>query len=702
MFIQHFVKIFALDLLELKYAVVSIEPSSGIVKPQEQLTVQVKCSAGKTPQRIRGMLECRLFNEDSRFELCSHYLNLRGEVQAPKTIMYPMKINLGQVYVGQPVKFSVTIENLCNLPTKYKLLRPGGESSLYRISFDKAKGDLAAKATVDIECTFTALLTGFIDDVLSNKIFGTMVPLGFEVIAQAKGVLLEFMNLNDNELPPEPLALPTDAQFPGGKKAPEPKPIEPLVLGSSVPLYERRVRRFAIRNFSAIPAKFELRPRKYVIAEKVKKLGERSVSSLQSSVSFLSLERKDAIIAPHEGGANNFYSEAGKKYISAADERQEDRKFLYSGLGASYFLEVCEGTVPPWGVQVLTIRAFNDIPGNYDDELECILHEGEVDRVFLLPLKLDVTGCPIIIEKDVLGMTEVRKGHEGPADMIGKQLVKLGYSTVNSAPLVREFYLKNNGSKRGRVRWDIRSISSKANGPIKFTIKVNNVGPKVKSSFQFWDDLAKDSPFLVEPTKSTIKPYGRQKYTLTLTKTDTLGREIAKLTGSVTFSEDVASTSSIDEATSFLSGSASTARPGTGSTRPGTTGVKFALELFVEGEFLHPTVTVGDFKLVASLLDTINYVPESQAVVLESQAPLLFSPAGGQKLSDICVKPITILNPSPAALSFTVSVEGPYCLKDSPATSGLQRQSTNGNQPSSVLSTGKSFHLFPNVRILQL
>ena len=684
---------------ELKYAVVAIDPPSGVVKPQETFTIQVKCSAGKTPQRIRGMLECRLFSEDSRFELLSHYLNLRGEVQAPKTIMYPMKVNVGTVYVGQPVKFTVTIENLCNLPTKYKLLRPGGDSSLYKISFDKGKGDLQAKEKINVECTFTALLTGFIDDVLSNKIFGTTAPLGFEVKALAKGVLLEFMNLGDNDLPPAPLAKPTDTQFPDGKKPPDPKPIEPLLVGSNIPLYERRVRRFAIRNFSAIPAKFEVRPKKYIIADRVKRFGERSVSSLPSYASFAAIERNDLLIAPHEGGVNNFISEAGKKYIGATDQRQEDRKFLYSGLGAAYYVDITDGIVPPWGVQMITLRAFNDIPGTYDDDLECILHEGEVRRAFSLPVKMDVIGCPIIIEKDVVGMTEIRKGHGVATNMVGKQIISMGHVCVNSSALVREFYVKNNGSKKGRVAWTVRSVTSKANGPIKLSINVNTIGQKVKSSILFWEDLVKDSPFIIEPAKATIKPYGRQKFTVTLTKTDSVGREISKLTAGVSFSEAALNSPSLEDQSLITSRT----DPSALTARPGTTSAKFSLELFVEGEFLHPTVTIGDHNLVAKLVDSINYVPETEALILESQAPLLFGRDVAQKPSDICMKPITILNPHQAPLSFSVSIDGPYCFKESAIVDSIPKVRFADAQPGSPqrskVSMEKSFRLFPNVRI---
>ena len=47
--------------------------------------------------------------------------------------MYPMHVDVGNVYLGVPVSFEVTTENICNLPAAYKLSvqgsQPGG--SLY-------------------------------------------------------------------------------------------------------------------------------------------------------------------------------------------------------------------------------------------------------------------------------------------------------------------------------------------------------------------------------------------------------------------------------------------------------------------------------------------------------------------------------------------------------------------------------------------
>jgi hypothetical protein len=77
---------------------------------------------------------------------------------------------------------------------------------------------------------------------------------------------------------------------------------------------------------------------------------------------------------------------------------------------------------------VVTIKAFNDIPGCYDDEIECTITEGTVCHSHLIPISMSVVGCPIVVEKDTVGMTVLKK-HED-ASLIGKQLLHLGFRYV--------------------------------------------------------------------------------------------------------------------------------------------------------------------------------------------------------------------------------------------------------------------------------
>jgi hypothetical protein len=171
---------------------------------------------------------------------------------------------------------------------------------------------------------------------------------------------------------------------------------------------------------------------------------------------------------------------------------------------------------------------------------------------------------------------------------------------------------------------------------------------------QFWSDLAKDSPFRIEPshalippyasqvcitiidtiilyiytndahiydTNALIPPYASQLFTVTLFRTGTLGSQLAQLTGAVVFSDTQEENIGGDEGSVSLSAAgddlSATSKPSlsglsggtvTGGTGgPGGTagGNKFTLSLLLEGEFIHPTITLGNNTLTA---DTGMYI----------------------------------------------------------------------------------------------
>lgn len=703
--------------IELKNAMIMIDPPSGVVEPQQISRVNIICKSGKIPQRIRGLIETRIYDEKGKVEICSQFLNLRGEVQAPKTKMYPLINNLGQVYVGQPVKFTISVENMCNLPTMYKLLRPGGESSLYKIVYSKASGPLAAKQRVDVDCTFTSIATGLIDDIVANKIFGTQVPLAFVVKCLSKGILLEFMNLHPDSTPPTPLASPHETQFPGPGKIPEPRPIDPIEISDEVPLYQRRAVQFAIRNFSAIPVPFQLLVKKFAVAPKPAPRFSHSNASQSSEseiISVKAIERKDLILAPHESGLEKFKSDAGKAYLGFTVEKKDDRKFLYSGLGASYFIDASTGTIPPWGVEVVTLYAFNDIPGCYDDEIECIITEGTVTRSFFIPVKMSVVGCPIVIEKSTVGMTVMQKGEP---ELVGQQLLQLGYACVNAEPLVREFYVRNHGSKSGQLKWQVKTLNEQSNGPIKVSYQVDEITGSFKTTFQYWEDLAKDRPFRIEPDAAIIPPYEKKRFKVTLFRTGSLGTELALLSSVIKFTEEglipdrddsiIASTaSSVELQSAKLSAT-------NNNHSSSTTAInKFALSLLVEGVFLHPTIALDKHTMVAPGPDTV--VDDLSGIILKAPATTLFS--HGIRAADVCHKAVTLNNPLEAKLLFNVSTEGPYSIKDN-VTAAPSNTAGGGavamnkiDSSASIASTastvsekkstvGKTFNLYPNVSL---
>ncbi|CAM9945993.1 unnamed protein product, partial [Phaeothamnion confervicola] len=64
-----------------------------------------------------------------------------------------------------------------------------------------------------------------------------------------------------------------------------------------------------------------------------------------------------------------FRSSDGREHTRRQWRRREDMFALRDGLGAAFLVEPARGVVPPWGVAVLTVTAFNEMPGRYLEEL---------------------------------------------------------------------------------------------------------------------------------------------------------------------------------------------------------------------------------------------------------------------------------------------------------------------------------------------
>lgn len=133
------------------------------------------------------------------------------------------------------------------------------------------------------------------------------------------------------------------------------------------------------------------------------------------------------------------------------------------------------------------------MPGCYNDTITCNIlgKDGTFLMEHFLPLKMYVRGCPFTIVETSLGMSfhptndvekEVEKENkkDGSNDDLtslenkstykntknnkngknhekeksrGRPLLLVGHSTINSDPPVREFLVRNEGSKVGFVSW---------------------------------------------------------------------------------------------------------------------------------------------------------------------------------------------------------------------------------------------------------
>eukprot|EP00603_Paraphysomonas_imperforata_P012272 CAMPEP_0114456490 /NCGR_PEP_ID=MMETSP0104-20121206/3660_1 /TAXON_ID=37642 ORGANISM="Paraphysomonas imperforata, Strain PA2" /NCGR_SAMPLE_ID=MMETSP0104 /ASSEMBLY_ACC=CAM_ASM_000202 /LENGTH=2201 /DNA_ID=CAMNT_0001628979 /DNA_START=70 /DNA_END=6675 /DNA_ORIENTATION=- len=672
---------FAIDNPKASY---KFDPPRGTLGPHESVQTTVTCTGGKNPERIRGVVECRVSDIKHLCDLPIQYVSVRGEVQSPLTIVYPSVIDIGNVYINTPVTFSVFVRNVSSLEAKYKFERPGGESSAYRMNFPEnmKSGPLAGREIRELKIEFTALNSGIIDDIYGCKIFGSTAPLGFQIKAIAKGINVDFKPLDEGEEPPLPIAKPTDAQFPGGPDLiPEMYPPTPVDFGSAVDLYERVSRRFVIRNLSAMAAHFNIRPRKHDV-------GENFDFNLANSPS---RPMKGTLVA-NEDGENRYHSEGGKKYIGALLKRREDKKFLTLGLGCSYVVEPMNGVVEPWGVCVINVLARNDMPGCFDDDL---LIDVKDHRRLPLPMKMNVLGCPLVIERDSFGMSRMKNTgkdvsqEDKVVDSLAPLMLEMGNASVNADPLLREFRVRNNGAFPATLKWKLRSVQGKVNGPLKVEVNLSALGSKsknkTKTSLLFWDDVAKDSPFTVDPKVTVIPAYGRKNFKVKLLRTTSEGEELALLSGAISFGGEESLTEGLNDSTTVQSvvdpnapikSSPPSPSGGRRSSLTGDTASvnvansvtstksnqksSFSISLHLRAKLVMPMMKIGSVMVTASA-ERVVKVPTDQGIKLSAHAPLLF--ASGSRPSEVCTQVVTLTNPLPTALLFNISIDGPFSIK---------------------------------------
>ena len=679
----------------------SFRPSQGELGPHQSIQATVTCTGGKFPERIRGVVECRVSDKKYLCDIPTQFISVRGEVQSPLTIVYPSIFEIGNVYVNTPVIFSVFIRNVSSLEAKYKFERPGGDSPAYRVIFEEnmKSGSLAGREIREIKIEFTALNSGVVDDIYGCKIYGSTAPLGFQIKAVAKGINVDFRPLEEGESPPLPIAKPTDAQFPGGADLiPEAYPLTPVEFGSAVDLYERVSRRFVIRNLSAMVADFNIRPRKYDVGENFDfNQGQSPTKQVKGT------------LVGKEDGENRYHSEAGKKYIGTLLKRREDKKYLSLGLGSSYVVEPMHGVVPPWGVCVVHVMARNDMPGCFDDDL---LIDVKDHRRLPLPLKMNVLGCPLVIERDSFGMSRMKtaaSASEKVVDSLAPLMLEMGNASVNADPLVREFRVRNNGSFPATMKWKLRSVAGKVNGPLKVEVNLSALGAKekkkVKTSILFWDEVAKDSPYNVDPKVTVIPPSGRKNFKVKLLRTTTEGEELALLTGAISFGEDSSETAGVNDTSTTLS--ASQAPITTKSSPPSPTGgagdtiassanlttsvssssvttkSAFNISLHLRANLMMPMIKIGQHMITAQP-DRIVKVHSDQGITLTTHAPLLF--AKGKRPSEVCTQVVTLTNPLPTALLFNISIDGPFSIKSITDEEASGKKKKAPNDPMSVMS----------------
>ena len=235
---------------------------------------------------------------------------------------------------------------------------------------------------------------------------------------------------------------------------------------------------------------------------------KKNQKTIQKKFSFPK-ENNEILLLPQENGKNKFYSKNGQNFINDRITKQENFQFLQSGLGCSFILEPNCGSLPPWGEQIINIKSYNDMPGFYNDKLICEIYEnnGNFFNNYILPITMSVRGCPFSIVETSVGMSTqkihnkskrnkhdnnsnkddsnkektikkiIKTDYNNNINIINTEnnennllnnekhssecnfsssepLLDMGHSIVNSDQVVREFHVRNAGSKVGLISWE--------------------------------------------------------------------------------------------------------------------------------------------------------------------------------------------------------------------------------------------------------
>lgn len=356
-------------------ATVLIDSAIGEIHPHETHQISVQLFGGSLAQRIRGKLMCTLFDCSRTFQLPTQVLLLRGEIQSPRVILSPCTVDLGDIYVGESKCFLITIENLTNLPSKYKFEKPLSDTPKFSLVMASVTGIIGPKEKLSIQCELFALSDdSFIDYIVSFKFFGSLELFGFNIKANLKTFHLDFIHDYDEKELEQLQVISAETSH---------LSIPRICIGKPYLLrYQRAVSKFIIRNISGCTIKFTIAMSKFISAELSGQMNIEMIrkSKLKSTFGFIE-EPIDKI----------YHSKGGKEYILAKHARKDDQKFLWTGNGAAFVLYPSNGCLLPWSYQIIEIRAYNDAVAIYRDEIICTAESSNsIVKLYSMELNMNV------------------------------------------------------------------------------------------------------------------------------------------------------------------------------------------------------------------------------------------------------------------------------------------------------------------------
>ena len=285
-------------------------------------------------------------------------------------------------------------------------------------------------------------------------------------------------------------------------------------MSGYLPLFERKTIRLAIRNLSAIAARYSIAPKKYPVAEPKDDDGAGAPTAA-ASVGTRGSKRRPILDDSLEK-TNTFTSVGGRAHNAKRRIAAEDSEVLGEGNGVAFSVSPSEGVLVPWGVLVVTVTAYNNMAGLFTDNLECDVESVPVSR---LPIRLSVRGCPLTLRPECAGLDLVTAANP---------ILNFGQMCVGTPlPLTKHIRVRNSGPVDALLTWRVVPETGAAENEdravdVKFAFAKRRADDTeatyrpISLSIRWHEQVEYDPPFTVDPPELKVPAHSDGAFSVAL------------------------------------------------------------------------------------------------------------------------------------------------------------------------------------------
>ncbi|NXA35795.1 DLEC1 protein, partial [Eudromia elegans] len=375
----------------------TIHPPAGEIPPLGTCSVSVQFTS-LLCQRLHTVLELQVENG------VGSHLPVFVEVQTPQACLMSSHLVFTEIYIGVPAKATIKLFNQTLLPAKYlwgELI--GSQSTFCSATVSPSSGTLGPNEEKELCVEITANVTGELKDLaLPCSIEDMVEPLFLSISGEVRGLHVSY------SIPCESGAISEETQM-------QQSPCDLLLdFGSEVAFKDTVKRQLILTNHTGISAPFKL---------------EAEYFTGYSLTPEQGLCHSPGYLVKRRGPVTRHAAKRAQSVFAAT--------VLSHGKGAAFHIQPSTGTLKAFQQLIVEITAYNNMWGEYRDELVCKV--GDLQPT-LIPLQMTVKGCPIFLQ-----MT-------GP--QTEQPIIRFGTHVSGGDPVTRSVRLNNPTPFDIRMDWE--------------------------------------------------------------------------------------------------------------------------------------------------------------------------------------------------------------------------------------------------------